>query len=116
MLKSNDIHFECDSEEEANRLQEIEWSTAYEGLVVRQLKFGLVIHGIPIEEINPHIDNLDDIAAEIGALNNLKDVKLRTLRAPSKLDPIARNNSFIVLTHDMEAADECLKKGIFLNC
>jgi hypothetical protein len=79
MLKSNDIRFECDSEEEANRLREIEWSTAYEGLMVRQPKFRLVIHGIPIEEINPYADNLDDITAEIGARNNLKGVKLRTL-------------------------------------
>ena len=116
ILKSNDIRFSCDTEEEANRLRKIDWTKAIEGLEVRQPKFGIVIHSIPIEEINPHIDNLVDIADEIGNRNNLKIVKLRTLRAPSKLDPMARNYSYVALTHDVEAANKCLKKGIFLNC
>ncbi len=116
VLKSNDIRFTCNTEEEANRLREIDWSKAYEGLEVRQRKFGIVIHGIPIEEINLCTDDLNDIAEEIGARNNLKVIQLRTLRAPSKVDTMARNNSYIILTHDMEAADRCLKKGIFLNC
>jgi len=116
VLKSNDIRFTCDSAEEANRLRKIDWSKAFEGLEVRQPKFGIVIHGVPIEEINPRTDNLDDIADEIGDRNSLKVVKLRTLRAPSKLDPMARNNSYVVLTHDVKAADKCLKKGIFINC
>jgi len=115
-LKSNDIRFTCDSEEEANRLREIDWSKAFEGLEVRQPKFGVVFNGVPIEEINPCTDNLDNIAKEIGDRNGLKVVKLRTLRAPSKLNPMARNNSYVVLTHDAEAADKLLKKGIFLNC
>jgi hypothetical protein len=115
-LKSNDIRFTCDSEEEANRLRELDWSKAFEGLEVRQPKVGIVFHGVPIEEINPHTDNLDDIAKEIGDRNGLKGVKLRTLRAPSKLDPRARDYSYVALTHDVEAANKCLKKGIFLNC
>ena len=115
-LKSNDIRFSCDTEEEANRLRKIDWSKTIEGLEIRQSKFGIVIHGISIEEINPHTDNLDDIADEIGSRNNLKIVKLRTLRAPSKLDPMTRHNSYVLLIHNAEAADKCLKKGVFLNC
>jgi hypothetical protein len=40
---------------------------------------------------------------------------LRTLRAPSKLDPMATRNSYVALTHDVEAADKVLKKGIIIN-
>jgi hypothetical protein len=116
ILKSNDIRFTCENEEEANRLQQINWERAYEGLVVRQPRYGIVIHGIPIEEINPRIDSLNEIAEEIADRNNLKITQLRTLRALTKLDPMARNNSYVVLTHDREAADRCLKKGVFLNC
>jgi hypothetical protein len=87
------------------------------GLVVRQPKFGIIIHGVHIDEINPHTDNnINDIAGEIGARNNLEVVQLRTLRAPTKLDPLARNTSFVILTHDKEAADNCLKRGIYLTC
>ena len=116
ILKSNDIRFTCETEDEAARLRQVDWTEAYEGLVIRQPKFGIVIHGVHIDEINPHTDNLNEIASEIGARNNLNAVQLRTLRAPSKLDPMARNNSFVILTHDKEAADNCLKKGIYLNC
>ena len=73
------------------------------------------MHGVPIEDINPRIDDLNEIAEEIATRNNLKVTQLRTLRAPSKLDPMARNNSYVVLTHDREAADRCLLKGIFLH-
>ena len=48
ILKSNDIRFTCNKEEEASCLHEINWSKAYEGLEVCQPKFGIVIHGIPI--------------------------------------------------------------------
>src|SRR5579859_7862815 len=115
ILKSNDIRFTCETEEEANRLRQINWEAAYEGLVLRQPRYGIVIHGVPIEDINPRIDDLNEIAEEIATRNNLKLTQLRTLRAPSKLDPMARNNSYVVLTHDREAADRCLLKGIFLH-
>ena len=29
---------------------------------------------------------------------------------------MARYNSYVILTHNAEAADKCLKKGVFLNC
>jgi hypothetical protein len=116
VLKSNDIRFACESAEEATRLRKLDWTAAYEGLVVRQPKFGIVIHGVSIDEVNPRTDPLDDIASEIGERNNIKVVQLRTLRAPPKLDPKAQHNSFVILTHDQEAADKCMRKGIFLNC
>jgi hypothetical protein len=115
-LKSNDIRFTCDSKEEANRLREIDWSKAFEGLEVRHPKFGVVFRDVPIEEINPRTDNLDEIANEIGNRNGLKIAKLRTLQAPSKLNPMATRNSYVALTHDVEAADKVLKKGIIVNC
>ena len=116
ILKSNDIRFTCETVEEATRLRKINWMAAYEGLVVRQPKFGIVIHGISIDEVNPHTDSLDDIASEIGERNNINIIRMRTLRAPSKIDHTARHNSFVILTHDKEAADTCLRKGVFLNC
>jgi hypothetical protein len=115
-MKSNDIRFTCDTEEEANRLRQIDWTQALEGLAVCQPKYGIVIHGVHIDEINPTTDNLNDFANEIGARNNIEVVQLKTLRAPAKLDPTTRHNSFVVLTHEKEAADNCLKRGIYLNC
>src|SRR5579859_3841447 len=116
ILKSIDIRFTCETEDETACLQQVDWTESYEGLIIHQPKFSIVIHSVHIDEINPHTDNLNEIAREIGAQNNLNVVQLRTLCAPSKLDPMARNNSFVILTHDKKAADNCLKKGIYLNC
>jgi hypothetical protein len=116
ILKSSDIRFTCETPKEAACLRKVDWTVAFEGLVVRQPKFGIVIHGISTDEINPLTDNLDEIASEIGDRNGMNVVQLRTLRAPSKIDPMAKHNSFVVLTHDKEAADNCLRKGTILNC
>jgi hypothetical protein len=60
ILKSNDIRFTCETEEEADHLWQIDWREAYEGLAVRrQPKFEIVIHGIPIEEMNLYTGNLN---------------------------------------------------------
>jgi hypothetical protein len=75
-----------------------------------------VIHGVSIDEVNPHTDTLDKIASEIEERNNINVVQLRTLRAPSKIDRTTPHNSFVILTHNKEAADTCLRKGVFLNC
>jgi hypothetical protein len=116
ILKSNDIRFTCETAEQAACLRQIDWTEAFEGLVVRQPKFGIVFHGVSIDEVNPHTDDLHEIANEIGERNNIKVIQLRTLRAPSKLDPMAQHNSFVILTHNQEAADNCMRKGIYLNC
>ena len=45
----------------------------------------------------------------------LKIVNLRTLKTTEKLNPMARHNSFVIQTHDAEAANKCLKQGIYIN-
>lgn len=118
-LKSSDIRFRCETEEEAERLREVDWSKAYPGIEVRRPKYGVVIHGIPIEEIDPHQDNMEDHARDMEIQNeklNLKIARLRTLKPPNKLAPHARYTSFVIQTHEPEAADKCLKSGIHYNC
>ena len=44
--ESKDIRFTCDTQEEAQRLREIDWTVAYLGLTARKLKYGIVIHGV----------------------------------------------------------------------
>jgi hypothetical protein len=45
----------------------------------------------------------------------LKIINVKTLKAVDKLDPTARHNSFVIQTHSPEAADKCLKKGLYIN-
>ena len=118
-LKSNDIRFRCETEAEAKQLRETDWSKAYPGLGVRRPKYGVVIHGIPVDEIDPRQTDMEDYVKDIEIQNNklnIKIAKLRTLKAPNKLNPHARYASFVIQTHDPEAADRCLKSGINYNC
>jgi hypothetical protein len=65
--------------------REIDWSTAYPGIEVRRPKFGIVLHGVPIETIDPRHDNMGEHARHIESENkatNLKIARLRTLKAP----------------------------------
>jgi hypothetical protein len=116
-LQSKDICFRCDTEEEAQHLHQIDWTKAYTGLTVRKPKFGIVIHDILSEEIDPS-DNMEYQAKEIEHQNEDKQLKIinfRTIKPTDKLNPVARHNSFITQTHSVEAADKCLKKGIYIN-
>jgi len=116
-LPSKDIRFRYDMEEEAQQLRQIDWTKAYTGLTIRKPKYGIVIHGIPSEEIDPS-DNMEYQAKEIEHQNEdkqLKIINLRTIKQTDKLNPAARHNSFIIQTHDTEAADKCLKKGVYIN-
>jgi len=50
-LKSNDIRFKCETEEEAQCLWKIDWTEAYPDIEVQRLKFGVVIHGISLTKL-----------------------------------------------------------------
>ena len=115
--ETKDIRFTCDTQEEAQRLREIDWTTAYTGLKARKPKYGIVIHGLSINEIAPN-DITDQLIRDIEAQNDDKQLKianLRTLKAIDKLDPAANSNSFVIQTHDAVAANKCLRHGIHIN-
>ena len=117
LAESKDIRFTCDTQEEAQRLREIDWTVAYPGLTARKPKYGIVIHGVSTDEIAPN-DITEHLIRDIEAQNDdkqLKIVNLRTLKTPEKLDPAANCNSFVIQTYDAEAANKCLKHGIHIN-
>ena len=116
-LKSNDIWFKCEREEEVQWLWEIDWTEAYSDIQVWRTKFGAVIYGISIDEIDPHND-MEEHTRQLKKQNkklNLKITKLRTFKASSKLDCMVRHYSFVIWTHDLKAPDQCLKEGLHYN-
>jgi hypothetical protein len=64
-LKSGAIRFKCETEEGAQRLCDINWSITYPSIKVCRRKYGVVIHGVPIKELNPHHDDMEDPARQI---------------------------------------------------
>jgi Reverse transcriptase (RNA-dependent DNA polymerase) len=93
--------------------------TSYPGIEVHRRKYEVVIDGVPIEEINPHHDDMEDLERQIEKQSgnaNLKIVKLKTLKAPNKLNPSARYHTFVIQTHDPEATNKWLKSGVYFSC
>lgn len=62
----NSIRLQCDTIKEAQLLRntDITWGNAFQGLKVHVPKYGIVIHGIPKDEIKPE-ENQDEIIARI---------------------------------------------------
>ena len=48
----NGIHIHCNSEEEVKQLKNIDWNHAFEGVTVHKPKYGIVIHRVPLSDIN----------------------------------------------------------------
>jgi len=48
----NGIHIHCNSEEEVKQLKNIDWNHAFEGVTVHKPKYSIVIHRVPMSDIN----------------------------------------------------------------
>jgi len=62
---------------------------------------------------------MEESAREIERQSGNQDIKiarLRTLKAPTKLNPAARYNSFVIQTHDPTTANKWIKSGVYYNC
>ena len=115
-LKSRDIRIHCNTAEEAERLRKLNWNMAYEGLTVRQPKYGIVIPGVPTDLISPDETGDPELIRQIEQQNNgsgLEIVEMRPLRRKLRSSP--KDFSLVIFTRDPRKADLCLKHGFYIN-
>ena len=115
-LKSQDVRIHCNTAEEAERLRKLNWNSAYEGLTVRQPKYGIVIPGVPTGLISPDATGDPELIKQIEQQNKgsgLEIVEMRPLRR--KLRGIPNDFSLLIFTRDPRKADLCLKHGLYIN-
>ena len=65
---TNDIHIQCTTEEQAEQFRVIDWDEAFKGIKIHEPNYGIVINGVPIDELD-----LDDpkTIKSLEASNNL---------------------------------------------
>lgn len=115
-LKSHDIRIHCNTAEEAEQLRKVKWEEAYTGLTVRQPKFGIVAHGVPIGLMDLNRTNDPELARELESQNKasrIQVVGMKPLRR--KLRANARDFSPVVFVTNSETADHCIKHGIYIG-
>jgi hypothetical protein len=111
----NGIRLQCDTPEDAQLLRNsnIKWGNTFEGLSVHILKYGIVIHGVPKDEIDPK-ENQDEIIEIIETENpTLKEkvTQISPLRWKIQEDDTKKHQSLIIFVNDMEAAERMIQQG-----
>jgi len=64
-LKNQDIRINCNTAQEAEQLRKLKWDKAYNGLTVRQPKYGIVVPGVPMDLIDPNELQDPELAKEL---------------------------------------------------
>jgi hypothetical protein len=122
-LKSNDIRITCENDNEISKLRQVDWNTTYEGLVLHQPKFGVVIHDVPLHVIP--LDSLSSgnnttmpIIKQIEEQNSNKNpniAQMRPLRRKFKPSESTRSSFIVIFTHSIETADQVIRRGLYIN-
>ena len=113
--KTNNVRLQFKTPAEAQQVKEadVDWSLAFEGVQTHKPQYGIVVHGVATEEINLSED-YSGTAKAWEAQNDIKIVRITTLRRQAKHHPVA-HRSLIVFTNSAEAANRCIKRGFFIE-
>src|ERR1700694_5248119 len=103
------MRLQCDTAEDAQLLRKavIKWGDAFEGLTIHTPKHGIVIHGVPKEEVNP-AERQDNLIAQIENDNpalNEKIVQIAPLRRSTQEDESKADQSLVVFVNEVDAME-----------
>src|SRR6266516_3207034 len=117
-LAQNNIRLQCRTPEQAEELQNINWGLAFKGLCVYRPKFGIVVHSVPKAELDVTcLDNEDSRnlqAAKIHHDNTLPVTKIAPLHRKNS-ERASTHHSLVIFTDNPDAADRCIKYGLYIN-
>jgi hypothetical protein len=110
----------CESEQDPELLGKMDWNSVFTGVTVSKRKYGLVVHGVPKNDLDPTNTEdqlvLRDEIEEENLSRNLQVEQVTLLRRSQKhLQKAAAHHSIVIFTHSMQEADRCLKRGMFIK-
>jgi len=118
--RENDTYkFHCESEKDPELLHTMDWGAIFNGVTASKRKYGLVIHGVPKSDLDPSKEDqiiLRDELEEENTSRNLQAEQVFPLRRTKKqLEKPTAHHSIVILTTRIRAADDCLKRGMFIK-
>ena len=115
-LKSHDLRIHCNTAEEAEQLRKLKWGEAYTGLTVRQRKYGIVVNGVPKDSIDPKQMHDSKIVKQLECENMGSGIQVAGMKPlRRKLRDNMQHFSLVVFVTNPEAADHCIKHGIYID-
>ena len=106
------LYFKTPNDANLIRNTTIDWNIAYGGLGMHRPKYGIIVHGVPMEAINLSSDYTTTIQDWEEQNKGLKISNVAPLKRHPKHTPAA-NHSLIIFTHDRDAANKSLSQGDF---
>src|SRR5579859_4880768 len=111
---------QCKNPRDTKKLKTMNWGAAFEGLMEHQRKYGIVIHRVPKEDLNPKTDDNSKAIAKLEEKNSTRQLhiaKLDTIpkKENQRSETPARHHSIIIFTNDPTEANECMNRGIIIK-
>jgi len=124
LAKSFRLQFE--TEEEAtivyrlNQTKDDIWNAAFEGLKVHVPMYGIVVHGIPVADLDSTMMDHAKVIKQLEAENSMKTdtiTKITPLRRRKKhSDSVTKlHHSIIIYMNDSHAANRCITNGFHVD-
>jgi hypothetical protein len=114
-LSNNIVKLQCKSPEDANtlRVNNVDWNTAYEGLMARKVKYEIVVHGIAKEYID-FTSKFDQeaIVDELQQGNTTCNLSITKVVPFRRKTTSSKHHSIVIFTHDPGAAYECIRCSV----
>ena len=115
-LRSRDIRIHCNTSEEAEQLRKLKWEQAYNGLAVRQSKYGVIIDGVPANLVNPKDIKNPKVIEYLEQQNKGSQLEIAEAKLlKRKLKDDAQHFSLIAFFTKSSMADHCIKHGVYVN-
>jgi hypothetical protein len=112
---NNGIRVRCETENQAIQLRALNWSKAFEGVKIHKLNYLIVIHGVPVNDINA-TDN--KAIGQVEATNNMQHrtiTKVVPLRKNKEPPSDARHRSIVIHLNNLHTANKCIENGLYIN-
>jgi hypothetical protein len=113
---ANGIRIRCATEEQAEQLRVIDWDEAFKGIKIHEPKYGIVINGVPTDDLDP--DDPKTIKS-LETINNLPSgtiSKVTFLRRKDKEPSIKmKHRSIVIYFKNNHTANKCIRNGCYIN-
>jgi hypothetical protein len=103
----------CTSEKEAEELRNQDWTKTFEGAEVLKDLYGIIIHGVAKNDIDPEKHTPEDMKTRLEEANhsNIKIIKMIPLRRKAR-NPKAPTHSIVIFMESPTEANDCISYGI----
>jgi len=112
----NGIRVRCATEEQASQLRAIDWSEAFEGIKTHEPNYGIVIHGMPTDELDlddPKTIKLLEAANNFPSETISKVTSLR--RKDTEPSTKTKHCSVVIYLNNIHTANKCITNGCYIN-